>query len=429
MKDNLRKVIVWILTLEARAVIRKYRPKIVLVTGSVGKTSTKDALYAALSPHAFVRKSEKSYNADIGVPLTVLGVPSGWSNPVQWLRNIVDGLILLLIRAPYPEWLIMEVGADRPGEISRSLAWVEPLVVVATRFPAVPVHVEFYETPEEVQAEELAPLSWLRPGGVAVVNADDEVVAAASVPDGVERVSFGFTGSPTYKISRFKTLTDDGRSRGVSFDIAHGHERTHVTLTGVVGAAHAYAAAAGVAAAASVGAPLASVAAAFETYASPPGRMRLIEGVRGSLLIDDTYNASPVAVEEALGTLALLPHKGKRVAVLGDMLELGAYSVSEHEKAGKYAAECVDLLVTVGMRARKIADGARAAGMPEERILQFDRALDAAEHLVGVVEAGDIVLIKGSQGMRMERATKELMAHPEDAKKQLCRQDAEWLTR
>lgn len=429
MKDAFRHVVVKLLTLEAKAVLRKYQPNVVLVTGSVGKTSAKDSLFTILSPQHFVRKSQKSFNSDIGAPLTILGVPNGWSNPLRWVRNLIEGAVLIFLRAPYPEWLVIEVGADRPGDITRSLSWIKPRVVVATRFPAVPVHVEFYESPEAVQGEELSPLLWLKPGGVAVVNADDDVVSVAELPEGVERISFGLSAHASVRAQRVKVRTEGKLPRGVSFDVVFGDSRAPVTLEGVVGLGHVYAALAGVAGALAIGVPLTTACAALTTHVAPPGRMRLIPGIRGSMIIDDTYNASPVAVEEALVTLAHVPKPGRRIAVLADMLELGAYSASEHTKIGTRAAQSTDMLVTVGMRSRKTAEAARAHGMPANVVLQFDRALDAAEHLKSVVGAGDVLLFKGSQGMRMERAVKELMAAPEQASKLLCRQDKEWMVR
>src|SRR6185295_12494076 len=108
MKNILKKIIAYILKVESRLVIYKYKPKIIAITGSVGKTSSKDAIFAVISRLSHVRKSEKSFNSEIGLPLTILGVPNGWSNPVVWLNNIFRGLSLLMTTHKYPKWLILE---------------------------------------------------------------------------------------------------------------------------------------------------------------------------------------------------------------------------------------------------------------------------------------------------------------------------------
>src|SRR5258708_189282 len=106
-----KKIIVALLTLEARAVLHKYNPKVVAVTGSVGKTSAKDAIYAVLANHYRTRKSEKSFNSELGLPLAILGAPNAWHNPLRWLQNIFDGFLLIVFDSPYPEWLVLEIGA------------------------------------------------------------------------------------------------------------------------------------------------------------------------------------------------------------------------------------------------------------------------------------------------------------------------------
>src|SRR3989338_11173054 len=126
MKNFFKKIVVWILVTEARLVLRKYKPKIVAVTGSVGKTSTKDAIYTILSSVTFVRKSEKSFNTEIGLPLTILGCPNAWSNPFAWLGNFIEGMKLIVLPNHYPRTLILEVGADRPGDIKNIVRWMKP---------------------------------------------------------------------------------------------------------------------------------------------------------------------------------------------------------------------------------------------------------------------------------------------------------------
>ncbi len=428
-KEIIRALVVRILMWEARAVLHKYKPKIIVVTGSVGKTSSKDAVYTALGSSFFIRRSEKSFNSDIGVPLTVLGIPNGWSNPLRWIKNIFEGLFLILLQAPYPKWLVLEIGADRPGDITKSLAWLRPEVVLGTRFPKVPVHVEFYDSPEEVIKEESAPLTWLTTGGVAVVNADDERTEDITVGDGVKRITYGFNASADVRGMRYVITHTKKVPTGIAFTVKYGWESAHVSVPGVLGKTHAQAVIAGIAVAVSVGVPLSVAAEAFSGHVPPPGRTRIVPGLRGTAIIDDTYNSSPVASEEALAILSDVPRVGRRIAVLADMLELGSFSVSEHERIGASVAAHADILITAGVRARGIAAGARKAGMHPDVILEADRAPDAASAVVSIMSEGDVILVKGSQSMRMERVVKSLMAEPAKAKDLLVRHDAEWLSR
>lgn len=429
LKEFFRSIVVSILTLQATLVLRKYKPRILMVTGSVGKTSAKDAIYTALSKSFFLRKSEKSFNGDIGVPLTILGIPNGWSNPFVWIKNLVDGASLILMKAPYPEWLVVEVGADRPGDITKSLSWVKPDVVVATRFPEISVHVEFYNSPEAVVKEELAPASWLTEGGIFIFNGDDERAGTAETSEGVARISYGFGENVDVRAVNFHATIENETSSGISFDVEYKKEVVHVELQGVSGRSHAYSLLAGCAAALSIGVPLATATEALVAHSAPAGRMRLILGHNGSLIIDDTYNSSPVASSEALLALSDIPHRGRRIAILADMLELGSFSVDEHNRIGVLAAKTCDILVTVGVRAKNIARGAKEAGMPPTQVFEFDRGADAASHVISLLQPGDVVLVKGSQSMRMERVVKSLMAEPDRAKELLVRQDAEWLSR
>src|SRR3989344_2082713 len=165
MRSVFKQLVVTLLRLEARAVLKKYKPKIVAVTGSVGKTSAKDAIYSVLAEGSHVRKSEKSFNSEIGLPLTILGAPNAWSNPLKWIENLFDGLFLIIFPAKYPEWLVLEVGADRPGDIKSLATWLPVDVAVITRLPEVPVHVEYFDSPEEVVEEKAALIHALKSGG------------------------------------------------------------------------------------------------------------------------------------------------------------------------------------------------------------------------------------------------------------------------
>ena len=428
VKRFFRTIIVFLLTLEARAVLRKYRPRVVLVTGGVGKTLAKGAIYTALSSAFFVRRTEKSHGSNLSVPLAILGAPDGRTNPFQWVKNLLEGFFLLVMHAPYPEWLVVEASADRPGDIVRGLSWLTPQIVVATRFPEVPSHVEFYESPEAVVEEELGPIAWLKPGGTLIANADDAKAAAAAAPDGAERITFGLDEADV-RASRFRANVRAGMPAGISFDVNYQEERAHVSLPGVAGVQHAYPVLAGMAVVARAGIPIEKAARAFETHLSLPGRMRLIEGMRGSVIIDDSYNASPAATEEALTVLLDIPRTGRRVAVLADMLELGVFSIDEHRRIGSVAARSADMLMTAGVRAHDIARAAAEAGMPPEQIFECENSAEAASRLISLVAEGDVVLIKGSQMMRMERVVKSVMAEPGKSRELLVRQSKEWLRR
>ncbi len=174
------------------------------------------------------------------------------------------------------------------------------------------------------------------------------------------------------------------------------------------------------------GITLEEAAIALQRYVPPPGRMRLFDGVKDSVILDDTYNASPVAVERALLTLSEVRTHARRVAVLGDMLELGRFSVESHEKVGALAAKSADILFTVGVRSRKIAEGALENGMGEDRIFQYDDADSAGRELQNMLQQGDVVLVKGSQGIRLERLVEEVMRRPEEAESTLVRQSKTW---
>ncbi len=426
MKQLFKRIIAAILTAEARLLLARMQPKIIAVTGSVGKTSTKDAVYSVIKHHTFARKSEKSFNSELGVPLSVLGLPSAWSSPLGWLKNIFDGAVLALFAREYPEWLVLEVGVDRPGDMAAITRWIKPDVVMLTRLPDTPVHVEYFETPEDVIREKLELVHALKTDGVLIYNNDDE--RAREVAQSVVQKTIGYS---RYSLSDFtasadKIIYDNGRAVALECMLTHGDEAVVLRVNGSLGVQHAYNYAAAVAAGSLLGISAQEGAAALREHEPPPGRMRLIEGIKDALIIDDTYNASPVAMERALQTLKEVKGVKRRIAVLGDMLELGQFSVLSHYTAGEQVATSADLLVTVGIRARGIAKGALNAGMSEQVIYQYDDAARAGQELQLMLEAGDVVLIKGSQGLRLERVVEEVMAHPERAAELLVRQDPVW---
>ncbi|GMQ95505.1 MAG: hypothetical protein BMS9Abin13_622 [Patescibacteria group bacterium] len=429
MKQFLKKIIIAILTFEARVVLWKYKPKIIAVTGSVGKTATKDAIHAVLNQSFYIRKSEKSYNSEIGVPLTILGCTSGWNNPLTWISNILEGLALIFLKNHYPKLLVLEVGADRPGDIKKIARWLTPAVVVVTRFGEVPVHVEFFDSPKQVIEEKSYLVSALAPDGLLVLNNDDEKVLGLRKLFGGAVLPYGKEPGSAMLASNEQVMYEGSAPIGITFKADYEDTSVPVRLVGVLGGQYTYSALAALSVGVYLKTNMVRMAQALEHYSGPPGRLTLIDGIKGTYILDDTYNSSPVAMEAALQTLREVETAGRKIAVLGDMLELGRYTAAEHKKAGERAAGASDLLIVVGLRARNIVEGALLGGMSEKNIVEFDDAQKAGKYLEGVIGAGDIILIKGSQSMRMERTVEEIMAHPEKKNQLLVRQEPEWLKR
>jgi len=431
MNSFFKKLVVHILTWEARLVLHRYKPRIIAVTGSVGKTTTKDAIFAALSPHLFVRKSEKSFNSELGVPLTILGLETGWRNPLRWLINIVRGALLVMMHSSYPQWLVLEVGADRPGDIRSIAKWLRPDIAVITGVPDIPVHVEFFSSPEEVVREKRALAEYVQPGGAVILNGDDprmrEIYTAFR---GISH-TYGFATENDFAASHDEILYEESVPVGVYFRVNHVGSSVPVSVRGALGAPRIYGALAALAVAEVAGVDYVSASHSLAAWAPPPGRMRIIEGIHGSTIIDDTYNSSPVAALSALDTLRSLSTRGKKYALMGDMLELGKYSADAHRGVGARAAQSTDTLITVGFRARAMAEAALDNGLRDEQVLQYEQneSARAGGELKTKIQEGDIILVKGSQSMRMEKAVLELMKEPGRAGELLVRQDEEWLNR
>jgi len=156
--------------------------------------------------------------------------------------------------------------------------------------------------------------------------------------------------------------------------------------------------------------------------------MHLLPGIRDTLIIDDSYNSSPVAVAAALASLKELKTTGRKIAVMGDMLELGRYSIAAHRRMGEEAAAAADILVTVGIRSREAAETALDKNLGDGAVLQFDSSTEAGQYMAdNILKPGDIILVKGSQALRMERCVQEIMEQREDKEKLLVRQDRLWL--
>jgi len=416
----------------AKWVLNKYQPKIIGLTGSVGKTSTKEAIYTVLSSKFRVWKNIKNYNNELGVPLSILGMESGFKNPIAWFGVFARGLCMVLFRKKdYPEYLVLEMGADKPGDIKYLVDLVPCNAGVVTAIG--PTHLELFGSLEKVVREKQYIVSHLKVDDYAILDADEELVMGMKEKTRAHVITYGFSEGAAVQATELDISAGpssdpwvDMQIKGVSFKLKYKGSFVPVFLHGVLGKHQVYAALAAAAVGVTYGMNLADISAALKDYKSPAGRMRLIRGIKHTSIIDDTYNSSPLAATAALNVLKEVKVSGRKFIALGDMLELGAYTEQGHREVGMVASEVADVLICVGERSKSTADAAKEAGMSEDRVFRFGDTTEAGKFIQRRINQGDIVLIKGSQGARMERVVKELMAEPLKAGELLVRQGKEW---
>jgi Alr-MurF fusion protein len=372
------------------------------ITGSVGKTTAKEAIAAVLGARHPVFKNRANYNGIYGLPIAL-------------------GELL-----PEQRVAVLEMAADHFGEIASLCRIAPPGIAVVTTVE--PAHLETFGSLEAIAREKGDLVAALPPSGMAVLNADDPRVLAMRERTAARVVTFGTEGvhGPNERpqpdvFAKGIVVTREGLHFTV--ELPAGRCVVHLPL---LGRHQVYAALAAIAVGLARGVELETIGRTLAKLSHLPGRLNPLPGRRGSLLLDDTYSSSPAAVEAALETLAALEGR-RKIAVLGDMLELGAHEAAGHEQAGRRAAAVCDLLVTKGERARRIADGARAAGLNGDQAVVTYTAEDAARAVLDRLGPGDVVLIKGSLATRMEQVVRLLMEDPTAATEVLVRQDAAWL--
>ncbi len=425
-----KKLVIGVLEWEAKMVLRKYKPKIVAVTGNVGKTSVKEAIYTVLKSKYKVRRSEKSYNSEFGVPLTIINRASAWDSPWGWLLNLWEGLALIIFPNNYPDWLVLEVGADRPGDISKTANWLSPDIAIITRLPDVPVHIEFFLTVEDVWKEKMSLAKSVRDTGLVIINGDDERIAGLKNEVKAPIVTYGLEAETEIRASAVEILYDDKETlAGVGYTITYESKTYEAKIKGALGRHHVYTTLAAFAVGVKEGIKPEQAIEALAGYTTPPGRMRIIEGLKGSTIIDDSYNASPAAMEAGLETVGQIDNTKRKIAVLGDMLELGEYTMDAHKGIGRFLKDKIDKLILIGLRSKFIAEGAIEAGFNPENIKHFNDSREAGLYLQNEIQYSDLIYIKGSQLVRLEKTVEEIMLSPQEKEKLLCRQDKEWQNR
>lgn len=365
---------------------RRHSVRVIGVTGSIGKTTSKQAIDAVLRTRYRTLRSEASYNNEIGLPLTLMHLTSAH------------------------ERVVLEMGMYARGEISQLANIALPQVGVVTNVG--PTHLERLGTIEsifEAKAELPQALPPEESGGIAILNRDDKRVLAMA--DRTRARVF------TYGLDRDADLWADrieGRGlEGVSFRLNHGRDQVYARVP-TLGRHSVHSALSAASVGLVEGLSLAEILAGLRSQ-SEQLRLIAVPGPEGSTILDDTYNSSPTSCIAALSLLEELD--GRKIAILGDMYELGAHEQEGHEIVGRRASDVVDVLITVGKLGRIIGHEALAAGMPPDAVHLVDTNREAGQLALGLIARHDVVLVKGSRGMKMEEVVSTITAPGPDRQK------------
>jgi len=417
----LEKILRWM----AKTVVKKYNPKIIGITGSVGKTSTKEAVFLALSLKYNVRKNQKNYNNEVGIPLTIIGSDSGENSVLRWLGVFLRWVWIVVLPQEYPEILILEMGVDHPGDMQYLAEFIPVEVGILTNVSTS--HLEFFKDIEHIAKEKGKLIEAISGGGAAILHADDKRVMETKDKTKAQIISYGIKNIADITASDIAFNYNKNKPEGISFKLNYEGKSIPVRLNHLLAKHQVYSVLAALAASIHLKVNLVDALAALENYFSPSGRMNLIKGIKNSFVIDDTYNASPKSTVAAIDILGEL-QASRKIAVLGDMLELGKDLEKGHREVAQKLFEIkIDLFFAVGERMETAVTEIKRLGYPAENILFFENPVLAGKKLQQVISKDDLVLVKGSQGMRMEKIVEEIMAEPQKSKDILCRQSKYWL--
>jgi UDP-N-acetylmuramoyl-tripeptide--D-alanyl-D-alanine ligase len=364
----------------AAAVRQSFAGPVVGITGTTGKTTTKEMLAGILSQDRPGLVTKGNFNNLIGLPLT-----------------------LFCLKADH-QWAVLEMGMSARGEISRLSEIAGPTIGVITNVG--PAHLETLHGMEGVARAKGELFAALAPGSCAVINADDRHVLKIPVANSVRRLLYGLAPEADVRADRVEST-----KQGQSFQL-HLPDGEWPVQLGVAGRHNVSNALAAAAAAHLIGLDGSTIVRGLESFSACSGRMELIRLDCNVLLLEDSYNANPLSVGAALQTLDELADSGQRIAVLGDMLELGEETGRWHREAGALAAKKTDHLILVGDLSREIAAGAVDAGMATDAVSWVGSHQEAIESLHDMVRPGARILVKGSRGMRMEAVSKALKEMP-----------------
>lgn len=429
MNKYIKKLIIFLLKIVSQLILWRHKPVVVAITGSVGKTTTKDVVAHGMASVAKIAKADKSYNSDFGVPLSIIMEPNAWGSTLGWFNVILKG-IKVLIKDEYPKVLILEVGTRFPGDIERIAKWLKPHVSMITHIPAVPVHIEFFGTREKIIDEKSALVKHTRMGGSVILNKDSQYVYEIAQNTTHPVITIGFDETSDVTVNNIERVISSNGVYGMKFNIVAQGKIIPAFAPGFVAKHQIYGVMFAIATGIALGYDIEPIAHSMATLGITPGRLNPILGINNTLILDDSYNASPAAMEAAIETLISIETNGRHIAVLGDMLDLGKMTKDAHEEIGYFVKDQkLDFIYLVGPRMQYTYDLLIEKKYAKTKIMHSDNMETVQNDLLNKIKFGDVILVKGSQGMRMEKLVEELIEDKDSIPKLLVRQDTEWKKR
>lgn len=447
MKSFFKSVVVNTLSYISRKTLQEYHPLIIAVTGNIGKTTTKDYIFNFLKNKfiedgvLLVRASEKSQNSEFGVNLTILNEKNAWNNPLGWFKIIIKNYIKLFFVQKYPEILVLEIGADKPGDISYLTTIIQPDLVVLTAFQQSPTHGEFFLNVDQHINEKKVLVEKMHREGIIVYNSDDKVMTKMAqdrqkqVPS-TKLYSFGYAETSNIRILENVFLYSDeaeliGQKIKYGINFENILEELEVRLTQVLGDAQAYSIGSAICVSILNGLNREDIISATKNLDNDvtisKSRMRLLNGINNTKILDDTYNSSPKAAENAIETVSKILNKGKKIAVLGHMAELGNKTEIEHFNIGLIASKTFDVIILSGKHNEYFLEGIRDGKFDLSKVYVANNSEEVLKIITenNLIKENDFILIKGSQSARLEKVVVQLLVNPRDRDK-VCRQEKEW---
>lgn len=422
----MKKIIQKILKILAKLIIRRYQPKIIGITGSVGKTGTKEAIDYILKDNFFVRTNPKNYNNEFGLPLSIIGSMSPGRSFLGWFKIILKAIFLIIIKQKYPQILILEMGIDRPNDMDYLTSIVKPDIAVVTAVSHS--HFEFFSSLEDIKEEKQKLVKNTKNNGLVILNQDDSLVLSMKDASSTQTLTFGFSDDSDLKAFDiiFRRKEDENYFGGLHIKINHHGSVVPIHLNRILNESGLYAVMAATLVALNLNLNLVTIVEKFKNFSLPAGRMSYLKGINDCHIIDDSYNASPASVCLALNVLNKLSLSFNKYVVLGDILEIGNYKKTGFSLIAKDIKNAkIDLVLLRGELIKDLKEELENISYPTDKIKLFSSHQDLNNFLKNHLSKNDIVLIKGSQGARMEKIVKEILKNPSDINN-LVRQDKQW---